>query len=831
MQLLRITFFTIWFSLNCLADIPLERKVYSFDAGGIESIAAEGSVILNEKQIYGPESGYGWTVKPAYAFQREKFKRSRNVFTIDGVTGKEISFKADLPPGKWHLTIWIEAGFEDSSTTEIIVNNKNQKLNWQIFSPSSEPRTEIQKIYRVFKGDIHIDNSLELKAASRGDSIRLLGFTLIPKAENLNDEQQSILDEIRNTGKYSSGKNLGEIQQKLKQLLGKNPQDPFLVYWDQQVEFMIDAEYMLETMGWEWATKKTGMGIFDRYYQAVMIFDAIINEQGNPFYERALWKRSKILYWLDLESGIEHEKAVGSKGIKELRNQYPEDKLLAMYDGEKINMPDPCDSLKPSPNAPLWSKLQYEALCRLRQEINWWIEVRQAENGEFGGKLGDDVELLRGWPAAVLAGDTTVLYGWKKLADCVWESPSLYKGYSKKVYDVEHASEFISDTTPELVFYTDEEKYIDRLKYSADYFKDFWTGIAENKERYFKSAWFSSTEIDTAPPKNRDVEMNTRAVKAVRYYAWKTGNDEVINYLHQWAVAWLKSAVNTDKEKPEGIFPASVGFPSSEINGTENNWYNANMYWDYFDWKHNAGTKMLDQLLFTYLLTGDSALLIPMKKSLKLISRYDSINTENVSLGSEGWAAAVLKSKKAFWNSVEQYRYITGDGSYDGLILKYGTPYSKYRLSGSTGSIEETLKDFIEYIGCNAPLRTSEVLHTDRVYYPGADNIKAMLTGDGTYESTSPYYAVSWENTDSCFTVLVSKTGTKDFSAQIFSHSNAEQMINMRLWQLNQGSYSLIKKDGNGKVETYSLEIKKRGERVKITIPSKNLITVSIKPL
>ena len=70
---------------------------------------------------------------------------------------------------------------------------------------------------------------------------------------------------------------------------------------------------------------------------------------------------------------------------------------------------------------------------------------------------------------------------------------------------------------------------------------------------------------------------------------------------------------------PAGITPASIRFPDEAINGEGPNWYQAGMYWDYYEWEHFAGSLMLDQLLFTYTLTKDERLLQPMFKALELI--------------------------------------------------------------------------------------------------------------------------------------------------------------------------------------------------------------------
>ncbi len=77
--------------------------------------------------------------------------------------------------------------------------------------------------------------------------------------------------------------------------------------------------------------------------------------------------------------------------------------------------------------------------------------------------------------------------------------------------------------------------------------------------------------------------------------------------------------MRTDKGKPSGIMPSSIRFADEAVNGDHPNWYQAHMLWDYYDWEHYAGSLMLDQLLFTYILTDDELLLQPMFQTLQLI--------------------------------------------------------------------------------------------------------------------------------------------------------------------------------------------------------------------
>jgi hypothetical protein len=54
---------------------------------------------------------------------------------------------------------------------------------------------------------------------------------------------------------------------------------------------------------------------------------------------------------------------------------------------------------------PLWAFRQVEMLKLYRRFVNWWIDERQVENGEFGGGLSDDTDLTNQWVGLTLMGD------------------------------------------------------------------------------------------------------------------------------------------------------------------------------------------------------------------------------------------------------------------------------------------------------------------------------------------------------------------------------------------------------------------------------------------
>jgi len=56
------------------------------------------------------------------------------------------------------------------------------------------------------------------------------------------------------------------------------------------------------------------------------------------------------------------------------------------------------------PGVPLWAFRQVRDLQYVRRFVDWWIDNRQVEYGDFGGGLSDDSDLVQQWPGLALMG-------------------------------------------------------------------------------------------------------------------------------------------------------------------------------------------------------------------------------------------------------------------------------------------------------------------------------------------------------------------------------------------------------------------------------------------
>ena len=829
----------------------LPIKIYRFDAGEQPS---EDLISLDLTSTYNPEQQYGWTTPLSNAFTRPERLKFREPELLDGLTAKEIGFRADLPQGVWWLTLWMESGLEDKNTMQLSVNDHPIPLAWNAFDAPAEPRTTIQNTYRLFHKRVLVgQDGLSFNLTGQADSVRVLAFNIYPdptprptdfpilsKLKEIGDYRETIYRPAENQTVFDFYTDRTDVLQLLSnQLPNASVNENFVSYWQDILERQIKAERLFAMRGWEWANKETGMGLFDRIHQAIMLLDGQLDQlpAAFPLYDRTQALRGRQLYWLKVEGSEPEEIAnVRNFDLTSLFSKYPGDTLLTMYNGGKVDLKDECDSLSPSELAPEWANLQRETLCRLRSISHWWIQKQQADNGELGGKLGDDVEILRWWPALIMSGDTITYNGWKKLADGVWESGKLRDGYAKNVSDVEHASEFVSDTAPVMAMFSDDPTYTDRLRPSARHFENLWTGKTDHGNRFFKSSWFSSSALDETPPKNRDVPYNTRATKAIRYLAWKTGDPEANNLLTEWSAGWAEHATQTAKGKPRGVIPASVRYPDEAINGDGDNWYDADMYWSYYNWQRHAGSMMLDQLLFTYTMTGDDKFLAPLQTSLGLImAELPRIKAkESFEPGSATWAAEKMLNNNRFWGVASQWRLYAGSTPFENLLAEYGTPYLKYRITKNEQHLENGLKKILNKIRYNIPLLTYEAIHTDRIYVThdgsGSSHLKAMLTGDGIIEDMSPYPVVTWSNTGESFTALLTDASRTKVNIELFSFSKIITPV-AKFWQLDEGEYELKMYAEDDFIHQEKFEIKGRGDTKKLTVPADRLVSISIQKI
>ncbi|MBE2212897.1 MAG: hypothetical protein IAE82_03425, partial [Opitutaceae bacterium] len=708
------------------------------------------------------------------------------------------------------------------------------------FGVDAEPQPPPINRYRVACVPISAESAVDLRFREATPAARILAIHLLPQSWKPTPLIRRFEDQLAAVGRHTSTASLDGLRFELEQRSREREMQAFSAYWVARLDLLSEAERWYRAGGWDWVSASTRSSMFTRYRIATALLDPLVDERQDPRWlrDRAMWQRARLLYWLHLEQEFPEDKAAYVADLDELHRRFPADPLIAMYAGEKIAAPTTGGAIAPLSSAPTWSTAELEALHHLRDIARYWTEERQAPNGELGGKTDDDVEMLRWWTLLLFTGDAKTLAGYRKLADCIWFSPRVHLGYSRVARDVEHSSEFVADTLPIMALITHDPEWIDRLRWSSEHMRTLWTGYNEHGDLHFKSAWIGATEILSDPPRNRDVAMNVRATKAVRYYARLADDRESRDALQAWSLAWAKVAARTDKAKPAGLFPASVRWPDAAFNGDEPTWYRANMFWDYYDWRGDGD--LYHQLLSAWLTSGDERLLTPMRTTLAFLQNHSSSTApQDPPEGSAAWAAARLHANPGFWSAVAQWRLETGDTQYDSLLRTCGPAYLRFRLSGDATSLAATInRTLLDVVRHNRPLMTSEVLFTDRVYVSsrhgtddGTDLLAAMLTGCHAADGVAPYFHVLWEGIPESFTALVTDTGAGRVAADVFLHQTSASAITARFLRLPPGRYRLVVASATTRLLDRIETVTGPDHRVTVEVPGASLISLTIAPL
>jgi hypothetical protein len=593
------------------------------------------------------------------------------------------------------------------------------------------------------------------------------------------------------------------------------------------------AVYYYDLGAWSYADQQTGMSIWDRLPIAADIMAQIAADPQDPLYHQALWYLGRIWYWMWREQHGGYQRREADQVFSLLAENYPNFDLLAMYRGNKIAHTS--DYSEGAEGAPLWAATQREALGRLLEVIDYWAGV-QNQNGELGGGYDDDCEILRWWPVAVLAADDErARTAMRRLANGIWDSDVIDKGYAATASDVEHSAEPTSDTQPIMVGIDyGNPVYVERCMETMKCMRDVWTGVSARGHLHFKSAWLSATRCIEKQPFAVDVPMNARAAKPGRWLCWYNNNPTVTNLFSKWARAWVEDTERIGKGKPEGVVPAAVAFPSDEIGGYSDTWYHPNLYWEYYNWESGVTNHICEQLLATYELTGDARVLYPLEKGLEMAQAFWRNPVQDAEEGSRDWAARALHD-----TGLVQYggalRTLTRSTMFDDYLKEHGTAYTRFLLTGDKSHLLAALEDSINSTKYNFPLLTNEVKFTDRVAVRGADELLAMYTGAHMPGAEYPSYSVTWSGTSRNFAALVLKTTPNLMKALVYNFEPSERAVAMRLWKLEPGTYRVRigpDRDADGEHDLDAAEktvtVRERGAMIDAKLASRTQLLIEI---
>lgn len=791
--------------------------------------AESGYMQVTPVTSYDSAIGYGWVhSRPNGVFYRKGGKLQDSILET-GVKGKDsLVFRADIPDGDYYITITL--GNTDSIPMKMLVSVNDEVLPDTVIAPW------YRLAYRTVRHKFHIKGSrAQIGVRGVGTDVGVFAVEIRPVASPEKNISGNTIEQ-----------DTAVIQKIHWELLDRFINDPTNTALGNQIDliqkYLVACSYY-DGGGWSWTQQSTGYSLIYRMYAAADLLEQIVVDKDDPLYERATYLLARIYYWLDKEDSNPSHERKAKELFTSLQEKYPGNKIISMYLGKRILNDNDTASLKSS-TAPAWAVYQHEAMHRMLGLIHWWVTEKQEPNGELGGKYGDDVEILRWWLPAVLgADDSLAKLGYERLADGVWNSGILERGFAKRVDDVEHSAELFRDTHPGmfLVKYGDPE-YVERSLISMQNFRDVWTGITSLGHRHFRSYYLSATEVVPQHPYGVDVALNARALLPGLWATWYNNNPSLLQLFNEWGRAWVEDAARASNGKPAGVLPSAVAFEGDKIGGDSKQWYDPKLTYDYYNWDHMGHVNELQyHLLGMYKITGNDLFLktVDFCKRALFSAKEHPQSVKETTPGSIEWVKQQILSggtdrdpnQHPMAKLFAMAKDLTGKTAYDSLLQEYGAPYNRYVIDRDTSVIIAGLKNILEILRYNSPLLTSEVKFTDRVYVTGSNILMGMYTGHFGAGYEFPSLPVSWKNTGKDVAVFVQHGDDKSIRTALYNFGK-EKIIGMRTWQLTPGVYTVkVSEDRNNDgiadavLSSRNVELKERVNDLAMNIPSgKNLI-------
>ncbi|HCO96954.1 MAG TPA: hypothetical protein DIU00_23950 [Phycisphaerales bacterium] len=569
--------------------------------------------------------------------------------------------------------------------------------------------------------------------------------------------------------------------------------------------------------------------------------------------------RGRMVIWYTMESGgvwsIPERRreffAIARGFFEKYAGAFPENKIARMYLGHPTG---PYKHYEAMPGAPEWAVYQREGLQRLADIIEWWIDNRMREDGQYGGGWGDDCEMWRWWVPVLIGFDSPkITAAQARFSKALMSQPHMKSGYTTRMSDVEHTAEDSADAiTP--MMHIDPENDLWR-KYAlglADFTEKLWTARNNRGFLQFKSTYFTADKIDTSPQRACDTVYHPRVLQPALLYWQRTGDERLSKLFSAWMDTWVDAAARSQRGKPAGIIPTAIHWPDGDIGGAGPNWWDPRNHGEYTLYLYpSAMSLMTHTLLLTHHMTGQTKYLEPIRSMVDIRLKYLSAPPrDEPAAGTEAWCASRLGGLAGV---ITKYRFLTGKTEFDELLAREMSPYMRFRLHGDPGPLLSALRENAEALRINFEGYTSEVRYTDRVLRfpslfasggilgepaaaidrPNPSLLYSMVTGDPGDALYFPLNAVRWLTPPRDIAALVTESSQSRFGAELFSFGERARSMSAEFYMLDPGKYKLTITTANGgeagPVETNQFTVESRRTRISFTLPPRKLCGLKVR--
>ncbi len=431
---------------------------------------------------------------------------------------------------------------------------------------------------------------------------------------------------------------------------------------------------------------------------------------------------------------------------------------------------------------PAWAFWQLEDLKATRRYINWWIDQRQVDYGDFGGGISDDSDLVQQWPGVALMGvdpDKLNASLWA-LSDANYRNGMFTDGLSTIETDELHAYEEGINLNSALLYLNwGDPAVVERAMRTV---KAFDRIIQVNPQGHllFASNWFGGRKVYREPNWQWQKPYSFPILHPALLLGGYNADPNARRIVTGLADGYLAHA-HTDA-KGRWVLPNEINWKTGAVRGGEL-------------WQGSGGADTLHAFWAAWRWTGDA-------RYLKVFDyRVAGSGPNGLSNLNENFLD--LLGKRDSWGAQLAQAAAKGEGAPD------FPHYVAWENSGDTRWLEALFRAETREKLQNFYMNTEGHWWSDRVESPTVNLQRARLGGVALKRNqTYPGHTVSWRFDDPEGAVqvalLLPKPRADRFSVIAFNTGAKAQKATMTGWNVQPGRWRMrigADRDGDGRID------------------------------
>lgn len=417
---------------------------------------------------------------------------------------------------------------------------------------------------------------------------------------------------------------------------------------------------------------------------------------------------------------------------------------------------------------PAWAFRQLEDLKLVRHFVEWWIDERQVEFGDFGGGLSDDTDMTQQWPGLALMGvmPDKINASLRAVSEAVYANGMIVNGLGTITTDELHAyEEGLNSDAQRLYLNWGEPRAVERLMATTRALAEV---IIENPAGHvhFASNWYGGRKVFREGPWEWQKPYSFAVMHTPTLLGVYNGNPLARGLVTGVMDGWLAHA----RQDAQGRWSVA-----NEVN------------WRTDEERRGDGGGMWlpwQTAWAAWRLTGDEKYLLPvlMRTELRGPGSLEDIN-EN---------AIRLLAREADWGGS---LVAAADGGSEFAM------FTAWDVTGDRGWLERLHEDAIELKSQRMYMHTEGHWWSDRVEMSSETLQRERLGGIALWRNQHyPGNTVSWRffepDAAERVALLVRGATPERFTVVAWNTTDRPQRADMTTWNVVAGTWRMVGPDG-----------------------------------